>query len=73
MERYRLSNLKDFSMRTVVDVVIRQEGYVIGFIRHPKCWNLKDKPLYMTEEQFDNEYIKAKGLWLEPDFYGGNR
>ena len=70
MVRYRLSNLKDFSMRTVVEVFHRDRGYVFGYILYPKCWEFKDKLFYMTEEQFDKEYMKAEGPWLNNDFWG---
>ncbi len=63
MKKYRLKNLKGFSMQTIVDVVCVQEGYVLGFIRYPKCWDLKDKPFYMAEKQFNEEYVVAEGPW----------
>ena len=57
MTRYTLRNKKDFSMRSQVDVICRQEGYVIGFVRYP-YWNIKEHPIYLSEERFDKEYEK---------------
>ena len=44
-------------MRSQVDVICRQEGYVIGFVRYP-YWNIKEHPIYLSEERFDKEYEK---------------
>jgi len=59
MTRYELRNKKEFSMRSHVDIVCRQEGYVMGFLRYPH-WTIKETPFYMKEEKFDDEYIEIK-------------
>jgi hypothetical protein len=51
---------KEFSMRKTIEVITMYENFVFAMIRHPKCWNLKDRPITMPREQFEKEYKPAR-------------
>lgn len=48
-------------MRSRIEVFLIKDGFVFAMIRNPESW-LKftsDKPITMSEAQFNKEYVKC--------------
>ena len=68
MKKYMVLKSKKFSMRRVFLIVFEDDKFCYGKVLSPKCWGLESKPMTLTKEQTEKEYISASKYFNKDNY-----